>query len=629
MKKNNKKLKLFSLIFLILFCLYFQTVVYSAINSTMTIKGDAYARVDADVRITDFRLVSTNNGISSYEEFGKNHIVTNVELINSTSSITYYVEVTNYGNCDVGLFNITGLPSDVNYSLSGYKLKDKICDDSGRCNNFVLTSFEITLSSSNSYVGNIQLNFEFKKFNSITYSGITNKNYASSIMDGEDLNIKFISDIPNKINVYSDGIEIDRSQYFYDNASGQLVFQNVSGNLVIEKAESTLLEGKTFSKTLKDFVNGTTDAAYNSTDTNVTYIGVFVDEIPEGYSRSQFLNLPSESVSENARVKAYYDNGRVYIYSVDDIFAPSYSYSLFRGYSNLTELNINSLNTSNTDAMGAMFQDLTSLTKLDISQWNVDKVISLFYTFYGMNNLKEIYLPDFDSGKLKDLESTFGNCYSLESLDLSSWNVSNVVSTAKMFINCYHLTYLNLDGWDTSNVTNMDYMFRYNKKMVTLDLSSFNTSKVTTMVRMFGYCDNLEKIYVGDGWDTSNVTSSESMFSNSPKLPNFNSSVIDVSKAYVGDGGYLSYPPKTFNIDGVAYKYEEGMTWRDWVDSSYDTRGFVNNNDLIYTDDLMYALVYEEDNGSYTSYSWPYIDDLIDPNLVYVTFYEAGEDGEW
>jgi len=85
----------------------------------------------------------------------------------------------------------------------------------------------------------------------------------------------------------------------------------------------------------------------------------------------------------------------------------------------------------------------------------------------------------------------------------------------------------------------------------------------------------------------------------------------------------------TMTIKGDAYKYEEGMTWRDWVDSSYDTRGFVNNNDLIYTDDLMYALVYEEDNGSYTSYSWPYIDDLIDPNLVYVTFYEAGEDGEW
>lgn len=118
-------------------------------------------------------------------------------------------------------------------------------------------------------------------------------------------------------------------------------------------------------------------------------------------------------------------------------------------------------------------------------------------------------------------------------------------------------------------------------------------------------------------------------FYNCQKLPNFESSMVDVTKAYVGDGGYLSYPPKSFNIDGVAYKYEEGMTWRDWVDSIYDTRGFVNNNDLIYTDDLMYALVYEVDYGTFVSHSWPYIDDLIDPNLVYVTFNESGEDGEW
>ena len=33
-------------------------------------------------------------------------------------------------------------------------------------------------------------------------------------------------------------------------------------------------------------------------------------------------------------------------------------------------------------------------------------------------------------------------------------------------------------------------------------------------------------------------------------------------------------------------------------------------------------------NGNQTR-SFQYIDDLIDPNLVYVTFYEAGEDGEW
>lgn len=573
MKKKRKNNFIF-ICFLIAFFFCFLTVAYSAIYSTMSITGNAYARVDADVRITGFRLSSTNNATSSYEDFGKNHVVTEVNLANSSSTLNYYVEITNYGNVDVGIYDITGLPSGVNYLIKDYNLKDKICDDSGKCSNFVVKTYEITLCAASTYEGVIQMNFEFKSFYSITYSGIANENYVSSIMDGEDLSVTFINYIPNKVNVYCDGIEIDRNQYYYDNNSGQLIFQNVSGNLVIEKAESTLIDGKTFSKKLKDFVNGTTDAEYNSTDTNVTYIGVFVDEIPEGYSKYQFFGLPSESLSENGRVKAYYDNGRVYIYSVDDIFAPSYSYSLFRGYSNLTELNINALNTSKVDDMGAMFQDLVSLTKLDISQWNVDKVYRLFYTFHGMNNLKEIYLPDFDSGKLKELASTFGNCYSLESLDLSSWNVSNVVSTAGMFSNCYNLNYLNFDGWDTRKITEMSTMFRYMQSIEVLDLSSFNTSNVIDMTRMFGYCDNLEKIYVGGGWDVSNVISSESMFSNSPKLPNFNSTVIDVSKAYVGDGGYLS-KLSNFSINGVIYQYEEGMTWVEWVDSKFNTGDFI------------------------------------------------------
>ena len=89
--KKNKKLKFISLIFLSLFVLFCQTIVYSAINSTMIIKGNAYARAEADVRITDFILATTNKATSSYEEFGKSHIVTEVDLLDSSSYITYYL----------------------------------------------------------------------------------------------------------------------------------------------------------------------------------------------------------------------------------------------------------------------------------------------------------------------------------------------------------------------------------------------------------------------------------------------------------------------------------------------------------------------------------------------------------
>ena len=611
MRKNDKKLKLFSLIFLILFVVYFQTIVYSALSSTMKITGDAYARVEADVRITDFRLATTNNATSSFEEFGKNHIVTEIDLLDTSSYITYYLEITNYGSVDVGIFDITGIPSGVNYSIKDYNLKDKICDDSGKCNSFIKKTYEITLTTTGTYAGNVQLNFEFKRFNSIIYTGITNNNYPSSIMEGENLNVTFINDIPNKINIYVNGNEIDRSAYFYNNTNGQLIYENIPGDLTVEKAESTLIDGRDFSAKLKNFANDTTDAVYNSTDSSVTYIGIFEDEIPPNYTKEQFLNLPSTEVSSNGRIKAYKDNGKIYIYSIDDILAPVDSYSLFRGYSNLTELNISELDTRKLEGMGAMFQDLTSLEYLDISSFDVKRVWSMFYTFYNCVSLKEIKLPSFD--KLKSISSVFGNCQSLESLDLSDWDVSKVTSMSSAFVNCYSLKTLNLSNWDTSNVTEMTAMFRYNQSLETLDISSFNTSKVTTMERMFGYCSKLKKIYVGDGWDTTNVTISESMFSNTPLLPNFDSTVVDVTKAYVGEGGYLTSKIQNVTIDGVTYQFEDGMTWGEWVDSEYNTSEIVIKN-----------CIYLAENSSSSYYLASMNDDvyvtttsLIDSSLQY------------
>ena len=43
-------------------------------------------------------------------------------------------------------------------------------------------------------------------------------------------------------------------------------------------------------------------------------------------------------------------------------------------------------------------------------------------------------------------------------------------------------------------------------------------------------------------------------------------------------------PVDTFNIDGTEYKYELGMTWEEWVSSSYNTDGFVLDSDLIVRD---------------------------------------------
>ena len=91
------------------------------------------------------------NANSQYAEFGKDSLSSSLELTAGSGKVTYAVEVTNYGN-DVGIYDITGLPNTHSYSLSNYTLKDKLCDVSGKCNNFSVSTFDITINASASGV---------------------------------------------------------------------------------------------------------------------------------------------------------------------------------------------------------------------------------------------------------------------------------------------------------------------------------------------------------------------------------------------------------------------------------------------------------------------------------------------
>lgn len=616
--KNIKINNFILLIFCTVSLLFIQTIAYSALSSTMKITGNAYARVDANVRITNFRLGTANKATSFFEKFGKDHVITGVELLDTSSTITYYVEITNYGNVDVGIYNINGLPSEVNYTINDYNLKEKICDDNGKCNGFIKKTYEITLTTTSAYNGNIQMNFEFKSFCSVTYTGITNQNYISSTMDGEDLNITFVNDIPNRINIYVDGIEIDRSAYSYNNTTGKLVYKSVSGNMVIEKAESTLLDGQEFSVKLKNFVNGTNDAEYNSSDSTVTYIGIYEDKLPEGYSPEQFFSLPYLEASNNARIKAYNDNGKIFIYSIDDILAPADSYSLFRGYTSLKELNILELDTSKVISAQSIFDGLQSLEYLDLSNFVTNNINHMQSMFSNCSSLINIDVSHFDTSRVRSFQSMFSNNKSLIELDVSSFDTSKADTMLSMFQDCTNLKTIKFGaGWDTSNVTNMSGMFAYCLNLETIDISMFNTSKVTNMSRMFRLDPKLENIYVGDGWDISLVTDSEKMFLESAQLPNYNSNYIDVTKAYVGDGGYLKQKT-TFKIQGETYIAEKNQTWADWIASDYNTLGLIDNNGYVYTSDYLKFIGTPNVGDGYTYYSYTETSNTIDDTLHYM-----------
>jgi surface protein len=64
----------------------------------------------------------------------------------------------------------------------------------------------------------------------------------------------------------------------------------------------------------------------------------------------------------------------------------------------------------------------------------------------------------------------------------------------------------------------MSFMFSGCIGLTSLDLSSFNTSKVTDMDLMFSDCEEMQTIYVGNGWSTAAVTNSDDMFDDCTSL---------------------------------------------------------------------------------------------------------------
>ncbi|MBR5929907.1 MAG: BspA family leucine-rich repeat surface protein [Prevotella sp.] len=112
------------------------------------------------------------------------------------------------------------------------------------------------------------------------------------------------------------------------------------------------------------------------------------------------------------------------------------------------------------------------------------------------------------------------------------------------------LIYLN-----TSEVTDMSFLFSNCRKLKELNLIYFDTSKVKTMACMFLDCVALEKIYVGDGWDTSSLRNDVSqlelgaftvfwgcnnLVGDDGMKVDYKSTANEAVYAHTGEGGFLS-----------------------------------------------------------------------------------------
>ncbi len=179
---------------------------------------------------------------------------------------------------------------------------------------------------------------------------------------------------------------------------------------------------------------------------------------------------------------------------------------------------------------------------------------STYQWFYGLINLTSITDIEYlNTSEVTTMYQMFSYCFKLTSLDVSNFNTEKVTNMYQMFFNCSRMTSLDVSSFNTEKVTTMNGMFSGCNKLTSLDLSHFNTEKVSDMSYMFQDCSALTTIYVGNGWNTYEVTSSDDMFRSCTNLVGGSGTTYDAShidKEYARiDGGPSSSTPGYFSVN--------------------------------------------------------------------------------
>ena len=363
----------------------------------------------------------------------------------------------------------------------------------------------------------------------VVYEGITNNGYQSNVVDGRTLNVTFTNDIPNRLNVFIDNTEIPRSSYTYTN--GVLTLKNVTGDVRVVKGESVLLSGENFNKAIKNLVNESTNATTDTIDNKITFVGFYEETVPEGYTISNLKVLPSVSVSSDNRIKAYNDNGKVFVYSDNDIVANTNMEAMFMNLQSMINIDLSELDTINVTNMKRVFYSCRNLSSLGLKSFNTIKVTNMAYMFFETGQKNTSFILDlgsnFYTNNVENMQSMFaytGEDSNIFTLNLGDkFNTSNVKHMGGMFCETGYMSkQFTLDlgeNFDTSAVTEMEFMFHsigYANPNFTLNLGDkFDTSNVTSMKNMFswfGYGNKNFVLNLGNKFDTSNVKNMERMF---------------------------------------------------------------------------------------------------------------------
>jgi len=206
---------------------------------------------------------------------------------------------------------------------------------------------------------------------------------------------------------------------------------------------------------------------------------------------------------------------------------------MFRGCINFNQP-LNQWDTSNIIRPDSLFQNCTIFNQ-NLSSWITSRMVTfngMFSNCTNFNNGGSDGIRDWNTTRLGvttaaianlSMNSVFFNCTSFNQ-PLDGWSINNPgmqpIRMSNTFNGCTIFNQ-NLTSWNMANVTSLNNMFNNctNFNNGGSDgIRNWNTSNVTNMGLVFANCTNFNQPL--DGWDTSNVITTNGMFSSVLTQPN-------------------------------------------------------------------------------------------------------------
>ena len=286
--------------------------------------------------------------------------------------------------------------------------------------------------------------------------------------------------------------------------------------------KAVMTEGQDFNEKLKDLETATNKIEHfkkSAVAPATSMNAVNIDDEESDYEIKLWLDPADKTAyyyTEPEKVYLNEDSSRMFYYN--SIIFPADKMK------DILDIDLSNFDTSNVTDMSTMFYGMSNLTSLNLSNFDTSRVTDMSSMFTFMYNLTTLNLSNFDTSKVTDMHDMFQGL-KLTSLDLSNFDTSNVTDMNTMFANMPNLITLDLSNFDTSQVTDMSDMFENMYSLKILDISNFDISKVESMSFTFAIfhdhsavSDKLEKIYVNNDFNTSQLTNFSNMFRNRRKL---------------------------------------------------------------------------------------------------------------